>query len=150
MLWWLIIFFHKNLIYKLTNFNLAYHKQLHYFQFRSFENLISQTFFIFFYWIWSSFFDHYKGFWPFGLFHNTHQLVTDWLEEPSTNCLRPTHTYERHESHFWLDRILNFCTVRKIYTPIFSFFQKRVVIITSLELGPVSNERSGNFIITNV
>ena len=33
-------------------------------------------------------------------------------------------------------------TVGKIYTPIFSFFQKRVYIITILELGLVSNEWS--------
>ena len=37
-------------------------------------------------------------------------------------------------------------TVGKIYTPIFSFFRKRVVYIAFLELRPLSNERSGNFI----
>ena len=36
------------------------------------------------------------------------------------------------------------CTVGKIYTPIFSFFRKRVVNIAILELGPVSDERSDN------
>ena len=36
------------------------------------------------------------------------------------------------------------CTVGKIYTPIFSFFRKRVANIVFLELGSVSNERSGN------
>ena len=38
-------------------------------------------------------------------------------------------------------------TVSKIYTPIFSFFQKRVVNIVIWELGPVSNERPGNFTV---
>ena len=37
-------------------------------------------------------------------------------------------------------------TVGKIYTPIFSFFRKRVVNIAILEVGPVSNESPGNFI----
>ena len=36
-------------------------------------------------------------------------------------------------------------TVGKIYTQIFSFFRKRVVNMTFLELRPLSNERSGNF-----
>ena len=40
---------------------------------------------------------------------------------------------------------LNLCTVGKIYTPISSFLRKRVVNIVILELGPVSNERPGNF-----
>ena len=35
-------------------------------------------------------------------------------------------------------------TVGKIYTPIFSFYRKRVVNITILELGPVPNESPGN------
>ena len=38
------------------------------------------------------------------------------------------------------------CTVGKIYTPIFSFFRKKVVNIEILELGPVSNESLGNSI----
>ena len=36
-------------------------------------------------------------------------------------------------------------TVGKIYTPIFSSFWKRVVNITNLELGHVSNESPGNY-----
>ena len=39
----------------------------------------------------------------------------------------------------------NIRTVCKIYTPIFTFFQKRVVNIAILELGPVPNESPGNF-----
>ena len=35
-------------------------------------------------------------------------------------------------------------TVSKIYTPIFSFFWKKVGSITIKELGPVSNESLGN------
>ena len=42
---------------------------------------------------------------------------------------------------------LNLCTVGKIYTPISSFLRKRVVNIVILELGPVSNERPGNFTV---
>ena len=37
------------------------------------------------------------------------------------------------------------CTVGKIYTPIFSFFRKRVVNIAILELEQVSNVSPGNF-----
>ena len=44
-----------------------------------------------------------------------------------------------------LTQSLYVCTVGKIYTPIFSFFWKRVVNIVISELRPVSNERSGNF-----
>ena len=36
--------------------------------------------------------------------------------------------------------IIRVYTVGKIYTPIFSILRKRVVNITILELGPVSNE----------
>ena len=39
---------------------------------------------------------------------------------------------------------MNSSTAGKIYTPIFSFFRKRVANIVFLELGSVSNERSGN------
>ena len=43
----------------------------------------------------------------------------------------------------WTDFLI--CsTVSKIYTPIFSFFQKRVANIVFLEVGSVSNERSSN------
>ena len=52
-------------------------------------------------------------------------------------------------SHLWLlltSFFENACTVGKIYTPIFSFFRKRVVNIVTLELGPISNERSRNSI----
>ena len=44
-----------------------------------------------------------------------------------------------------MDHIPSFCTVGEIYTSKFSIFQKRVVCFVILELGPVSNERSGNF-----
>ena len=37
-----------------------------------------------------------------------------------------------------------FCTVGEIYTPIFSFFRKRIDNFAILELGSVSIERSGN------
>ena len=36
-------------------------------------------------------------------------------------------------------------TVGKIYTPIFSFFRKRIVNITISDLRPVSNKRPVNF-----
>ena len=36
------------------------------------------------------------------------------------------------------------CTDGKIYTPIFSFFRRKFANIVFLELGLVSNERSGN------
>ena len=36
------------------------------------------------------------------------------------------------------------CTVSKIYTPIFPFFQKRVVNIMISDLRPVSNKSPGN------
>ena len=38
-------------------------------------------------------------------------------------------------------------TVGKILTALFSFFPKRVVKITILDLRPVSNERPGNFTV---
>ena len=36
-------------------------------------------------------------------------------------------------------------TVGRMFTPIFSFFRKRVLIIKIWEMRPVLNERSGNF-----
>ena len=40
---------------------------------------------------------------------------------------------------------LNLGTVVKIYTPIFSFYQKRIVNIMISDLRPVSNESPGNY-----
>ena len=56
--------------------------------------------------------------------------------------------HKKHAKMFWRKNLVTLtgvCTVGKIYTPIISFFWKRVVNIVIWELGLVSNERSGNF-----
>ena len=60
-------------------------------------------------------------------------------------CKQPT-VYFNHKRPISKNECLDFAdgTVGEICTPIFSFFRKTVVNIAILELGPISNERSGN------
>ena len=86
-------------------------------------------------------FNGFSGFWRFEIKYSSKSKIeqqTFWILIWRANSMDSS----RIEKNVVF---LNLCTVGKIYTPISSFLRKRVVNIVILELGPVSNERPGNF-----